>query len=443
MRDSHQYTTAPRMILMDARQDRRLVMAQYVAIAWPHAEVVEWERSLEALTESADDWNRCSALLVWIDPADAGLMEEVRRALDNPPNPPIIAVSDEVDRVQTLLHAEHMHYIDWRRTDRHQVAQIISAAIEDREQWLRNRARTVPLDGPTRAARDKSSTYRTREALGPIRGYRVISKLGDGAMSRVFAAERQSDGQKLVLKVFDAGPTQDQERVSLFLKEYGILAKLDSPYVVRILDHGVTDQYAFIAMEHLEGGDLRDHMTQGKVTLTEKVAILGDILRALDVIHAAGVTHRDLKPQNLMFRRGGDLVLVDFGISHVSGALTASSHELVGTPVYVSPEQVLGQRTDARSDLYSVGAIFFEMLTGRHAYTGGTVSEILRKHVHDAPPRLPLDFSQFQDMSDRLLAKVPTERFQSARQALRYVHDRWLSQVASDPGGRPAPSRRH
>jgi serine/threonine protein kinase len=196
-------------------------------------------------------------------------------------------------------------------------------------------------------------------------------------------------------------------------------------------------------MEHLEGGDLRDHMTQGKVTLTEKVAILGDILRALDVIHAAGVTHRDLKPQNLMFRRGGDLVLVDFGISHVSGALTASSHELVGTPVYVSPEQVLGQRTDARSDLYSVGAIFFEMLTGRHAYTGGTVSEILRKHVHDAPPRLPLDFSQFQDMSDRLLAKVPTERFQSARQALRYVHDRWLSQVASDPGGRPAPSRRH
>jgi hypothetical protein len=427
MFESHEYTAAPSIILIDARQDRRLVMAQYVAIAWPHAEVIEWEHSLDQLVTANSDWIQCSALVIWIDPTQHELLTAVRRALQNSPCPPFIIVSDDVTEVQTLLHAEHLHYIDWPRADRDRVARVIREAIEDREKWLRNRARTVPLD-----ARDKTAEHRARDAMGPIRGYRVINKLGDGGMSRVFAAERQSDGQRLVLKVFDAGPTQDQERLSLFLKEYGILAKLNSPYVVKIIDHGVTDQYAFIAMEHLQGGDLRDWL-QGNISVSAKLGLLADILRALDVIHAAGVTHRDLKPQNLMFRHATDLVLVDFGISHVSGALTASSYDLVGTPGYVSPEQVLGQRTDARSDLYSVGAIFFEMLTGRHIYSATTVSDLLRKQVHDMPPRLPPHYAQFQDLSDRLLAKVPTDRFQSARQALKYIKDRWLSNADAGP----------
>lgn len=426
MFESHEYTAAPSIVLIDPRQERRLLMAQYIAIAWPHAEVVEWEATLDSLV--ADKLFECSALLVWVDAEQAELIDAVRRALDQPRCPPLIVASDDVTVAQAWLHAEHLHYIDWPHADRHAVAQVIRAAIEDREQWLRNSAKTVPLDAVRKSAQEAVPAYGEREALGPIRGYRVISKLGDGGMSRVFAAERLSNGDKLVLKVFDAGPTQDQERLSLFLKEYGILAQLNSPFVVRIVDHGVTDQYAFIAMEHLEGGDLRDRLRAG-LSVQGKLTVLADILRALDVIHAAGVTHRDLKPQNLMFRREGGLVLVDFGISHVNGALTASSYDLVGTPGYVSPEQVLGQRTDARSDLYSVGAIFFEMLTGRHMFSATTVTDLLRKHVNDTPPRLPPEFAQFQDLSDRLLAKMPTERFQSARQALRYLSERWLSKA--------------
>jgi serine/threonine protein kinase len=207
-----------------------------------------------------------------------------------------------------------------------------------------------------------------------------------------------------------------------FLHEYEVIADLDHPNIVRIYDFGVSDDHVHIAMEYLSGGDLGQKITAGVV---EKDALdyTRQIAGALHNLHSAGILHRDLKPGNIMLREDGSMALIDFGLAEKmqrdSGA--AGTDGIFGTPHYMSPEQGRGRVVDARSDLYALGVIFFEMLTGKKAFNGSDPMSILFNHSEAPLPVLPRRLSRHQPLVNLLLAKKPQDRLQSAPEVLDWL----------------------
>jgi serine/threonine protein kinase len=234
-------------------------------------------------------------------------------------------------------------------------------------------------------------------------------------MAQVYLAERASDGLQLVLKVLDAGLRRNHTFLQRFIREYRLVVSLENEYVARIHDHGFSGERPYIAMEYLSGGTLAARIHEGMTSLAA-LRLTSQIARALDAIHAHGIVHRDLKPQNIMFRDRGRPVIVDFGLARDLDAVTDLTRQgqVMSTPRYMSPEQCIGKPADARSDLYSLGAIFYEMLSGRKLFGAEGPARLVYLHVHGEIPRLPERLAGYQTIIDRLLAKRPEDRFQSA-----------------------------
>lgn len=252
-----------------------------------------------------------------------------------------------------------------------------------------------------------------------IKGLRILRKLGEGGMSTVYLAERvNGGGEQIVLKVYDQVKGEKYgEGMERFSREYDIVRGLNHPGIVRIHEQGFTDDHVFIAMEYFPGGSLRDRL---RSNLAPAVALqyVSDIADALEAVHAAGIIHRDLKPANIMFRQDGGLVLIDFGVARSlseSSDLTRAGLA-VGTPHYMSPEQVDGHIPDARSDLYGLGVMFFEMLTGYVPYSAATAMAVLYKQKHAPIPELRPALAHLQPLVNRFMAKAPAERFQSVQE---------------------------
>jgi len=250
-----------------------------------------------------------------------------------------------------------------------------------------------------------------------IRGQRFIRVLATGAISTVFLAESEKAGELVALKVLREIPEHAEGRGAFdrFLLEYEVVAKVEHPNIVRIHDFGIADDHAYIAMEYFSEGDLRTRLKK-PLSPAEAVDCMRQIAAALHAIHAVGVLHRDLKPGNVMLRPGGSLALIDFGLAKqlkLDAAITATG-EIFGTPYYMSPEQGHGAETDERSDLYSLGVISFEMLTGRKPYLGPTPMAVIYKHNQSPIPELNPDLAYLQPIVHRLLAKSPRDRFQAA-----------------------------
>jgi serine/threonine protein kinase len=221
--------------------------------------------------------------------------------------------------------------------------------------------------------------------------------------------------------VFNQVPDVSERIVGFdrFLQEYEIVAGLTHQNIVRIYDLGVADDHAYIAMEHFPSGDLRQRM---KTPLLPATALeyLKQIGSALHAIHSVGVLHRDLKPANVMLRADGSLCLIDFGLAkanEMSVSLTGT-REIFGTPYYMSPEQGHAEEIDGRSDLYSLGVMYYEMLIGRKPFTGATAMEVIYKHKRAELPDIAPQFAEYEGLLRRLLAKAPGDRFQSARELL-------------------------
>ena len=257
-----------------------------------------------------------------------------------------------------------------------------------------------------------------------IKGYRLLDRLAVSDFSSVYLAERDTGGSRVVLKVLSRVPDLDDgfDAFDRFLREYELIANLNHPGVIAIYDLGVSDDYAHIVMEHLPGGSLRERLRHG-VSESEALSYLRQIADALVQIHSVGILHRDLKPGNIMFRADGSLAVIDFGLAKrlkLEAAITGTG-EIFGTPYYMSPEQGHGDRVDTRSDIYSLGVIFYELLTGRKPYAGTSAMGIIYQHRNAPVPTLPKQLSRYQPLLDKLMAKRTDQRMQIAAEISEWL----------------------
>jgi serine/threonine protein kinase len=228
----------------------------------------------------------------------------------------------------------------------------------------------------------------------------------------------------VVLKVTPAirkesGVDQSMER---FLQEFEILRDVAHPNIVRIYDLGVTDDHLFLAMEHFARGDLRKRMSEG-LTARQSLTMGRDLAYALEAIHEVGIFHRDMKPGNVMLRDDGSIALIDFGLAkHVALKMEVTDKGLIfGTPHYMSPEQGHGKPIDGRSDLYALGVMLYEMLTGKKPFDAENHMAILVHHAKAPIPRLPERLATLQPVIDLLMAKDPDDRPSNASDAARLI----------------------
>ena len=213
----------------------------------------------------------------------------------------------------------------------------------------------------------------------------------------------------------DGTLTNDSEVVQRFIQEATLVSGLESLHVVKVYEQGFTEQYGYMAMEYFSRGDLKQRIELG-VSYEDAINYLLHISYGLQAIHEVGIIHRDLKPANIMFRADDHLAIADFGISKridSNSDLTAVG-SLLGTPYYMSPEQVRTEPADHRSDLYSAGIIFYEMLTGEKPFHADSLTGIALKHVNEEPPSLPDAVNHVDPIFKRLVAKAPAARYQNA-----------------------------
>jgi DNA-binding response OmpR family regulator len=260
------------------------------------------------------------------------------------------------------------------------------------------------------------------DAAPQIPGYTIMKTIGESEKAVVYLAASAALGTEVALKVSRTSREGDAERQALE-REYKAILAIRHPSVVRIHDYGITPQgLEYLAMEYFPRGDLKARMYFG-VTESETLRYLEQIAHALRVVHGAGLLHRDLKPPNVMLRESDEVALIDFGLARTldGGARSTRTGVLRGSPYYMSPEQAMGEELDARSDLYSLGVMYHEMLTGKKPFTGGTAIEVLQQHVNAPPPHLPLSLSRHAPLLARLLAKRREERFNTADEVIEAV----------------------
>ena len=253
-----------------------------------------------------------------------------------------------------------------------------------------------------------------------IPGYEIIQKLGEGAASVVFLAKHIASREPHALKILklELLNSTTQEAINRFMAEYAMLSKLSHPNVATVYAHGVGERCLYIGMEHLPGGDLRLDIEAG-MSPRQAQTRAAEIASALAAIHAAGFVHRDLKPANILMRMTGEAVIADFGIAKKLGsAMSLTRHGMaVGTPYYMSPEQARGSNVGPHSDIYALGVLFFEMLTGHRPYEANAPNELMGKHMHAPIPLLPTRLGKFQPLIDKLMAKSISDRYPNAEAA--------------------------
>lgn len=241
-------------------------------------------------------------------------------------------------------------------------------------------------------------------------------------MATAYLAVQESLGRAVVLKVLDTSSQNSAESVERFLNEARLVAALNHPNIITIYDVGIAEDFIYISMEYIEGGDLRQRM-RGLIQPNEALDIIMQIAQGLDAAHKKGIIHRDVKPANILFRRDGTPLLTDFGIAKqltVDNDLT-STGIFLGSPNYMAPEQAEGGSIDGRADIYSLGIIFYEMLTGEKPYKSDSVVDIIVQHKQAPIPLLPPGLEHFQPLLDLMLAKKRNDRFRDADSLLHFI----------------------
>ncbi|MEZ5500984.1 MAG: protein kinase [Steroidobacteraceae bacterium] len=424
---------AYRIIVVSRDQKYASWLRHHIDTIWPDCgvrllDVNEFSRKRRTLTD-----RDCDLIFLDLefgdspeDPKSEGLfwLRELRKQSNLPS---LVAVAQDGNEL-TAVRAMRLGAVDYlpRRlltSERiKQALQVIARVIERRVEAAMHSDVAANAPGPNFS----------------IPRYRLQERLGASDKATVFKAFSDESQSDVAIKVINAEvANQDQERQRL-AREFAAIAALEHPSIVQIYDYGVHEGREYLVMEYFARGDLKARM-RDPLNANEALRYVTRIAQALEVVHAAGLIHRDLKPHNVMLRDNDDIVLIDFGLAREANGEAGSTRTgvLRGSPYYMSPEQAQGMVLDARTDLYSLGVIFFELLAERKPFTGATAMEVLNAHVTGDIPRLPDDVSEFQSIIDRLLAKRVEDRFASAEALIDA-----LREMRRDEDKREAPEQR-
>lgn len=391
-----------RFLVVDDDPTYRDYLRWHIGAAWPEAQVDEYAPQ-GTPPEQARFAPRNYDLILLGHPIDGeqgfAWLEGLKARAGCPPVVVFASPSNELLAVDALKSGA-ASFFPKRSIDHARLAKTLRCELETAGRLRRS---PVPLAAPG--------------SMLP-RGYRYLETLHEGELASVFLAEGPQ-GNEVALKVIrcdaDSAAAYLFER---FLQEYEVIGRLHHPNVVSIHELGVADDRAFIAMEYLPGGRMSDRI--GRIEPGDVVPWMYQLASALRVIHAAGVLHRDMKPANILFRDASTLVLIDFGLAkrvELDAAITDTGR-IFGTPYYMSPEQGHADDVDERSDIYSLGCIFYELLTGRRPFTARSAMGVIYKHSHAPRPELGGEHARFRPLLERMMAVDPADRQQSAGELL-------------------------
>jgi serine/threonine protein kinase len=400
-----------KFIIVDPEDEIQLMLSQYLSMGWHDADIEEG-----SLAEILEDRSLVAdAILIGGIRASDENVQKILQRSHKGELPPAIVISGEEggDGQNDVLSMEDLTPV------------MLNGAIAEA---IKRHADGVSSDTST-TSRSSSSSDRADnelpvERLEGLKGYRLIKELGRGGMSSVYLAEDNDTGKEVAIKVLDMDTIEDDRMIERFIREYSMLASVNNIHVASILDQTFTDKSAFIIMERFQGGDLTSRIRKG-IKPKEALNYLAQIADGLADVHREGIVHRDLKPGNIMFRLDDTLAILDFGLAQIDDdSMDLTKHgEVYGTPSYVSPEQARGKRVDHRSDIYSTGIIFYQMLTRKKPYRADNPMAMFYKHVHAEIPQLPADYARYQPLLEKMLAKSADERFQTADELAEALKD--------------------
>lgn len=397
-----------KVMIIDGHAEFRRLLTYHVNTHWPDAIISEFDPLSAGNLPVEFSGAGNDVVLLGNHQGERDPLQTLRQFRATPGFPPVLYFGDD-NKAQALKVGANAYF------DRHNVPH--NAFIVRMSDVLRGRNNVASTD----------SLFVGDMATGIhplIKGYRFIRRLSASEHSAVYLAAREGSDSEVVLKVLRQVPdvSDGLGAFDRFLQEYEMIAELDHPNIVKIFDLGVSDDHAHIAMEFLPGGDLKKKIATG---ISEATALryIREIASALAKLHSLGILHRDLKPGNIMVRENDTLALIDFGLAkrmRLEQEITGHG-EIFGTPYYMSPEQGHAEDVDERSDIYSLGVIAFEMLTGRKPFVGSDAMGIIVKHSKSPIPVLPHRLGQHQALLNMLLAKRPDDRPQTAEEIIKWL----------------------
>jgi eukaryotic-like serine/threonine-protein kinase len=421
-----------KLLIVDEDTRYREWLRQHLGVLCPEGTITAvdlsgLEQRLERLTRADFDLIVFSASFGENpdDPKSPGLAR-LRELRDRLSFPGVVVIAEDGNELTAVraLQLGAVDYLPKRLVTAERLRTSVRLALR--------RIELKPQDG---TASELSSVERSLR--DPIPGYTIRRSIGESEKAIVYLATSPALGQDVALKVSKSERDEANERQFL-AREHAALSAIRHPAIVNIYDYGVHHGREYLAMEYFPRGDLKARLQRG-ILEPDVLRYVEQIAKALVVVHQAGIFHRDLKPPNVMLRSNDEVVLIDFGLArNVGGLQSTRKGVLRGSPYYMSPEQALGEPLDARTDLYSLGIIFYEMLTGRKPYTGTSAMEVLQQHVNAPLPRLPRPLEHLQLLLDGLLAKAPDDRFPTAEQVIEAVSG---MRVLRDGKEGPAPDR--
>jgi DNA-binding response OmpR family regulator/predicted Ser/Thr protein kinase len=348
--------------------------------------------------------------------------------------PPVIAVAEDGNELTAVraLRLGALDYLPKRLLTPQRLNAAVRLALRRIERRVARRLNRLAHSG--KAALSERASSGGLPVAGSalhdfIPNYRIRKPIGESEKAVVYLASSLELGRNVALKVTKAIEDGANEQ-QLLAREHAALGALRHPAIVEIHDYGSHAGHEFLAMEYFARGDLKARLRRG-ITEEDTLRYIEKIATALRVVHAAGMLHRDLKPPNVMLRENDDIVLIDFGLARqmVGGTNYTRTGVLRGSPYYMSPEQALGERLDARSDLYSLGVMYYELLTGKKPYAGRSAIEVLEQHVNAAVPRLPEELAHHEPLLSRMLAKDRSERCTDAAEVIQAIADARTSEA--------------
>jgi tRNA A-37 threonylcarbamoyl transferase component Bud32/DNA-binding response OmpR family regulator len=413
-----------KVLIISDRPDYRQLLAHHVTLEWPEALPAEYEPASRGRLQPGFTGAAYDVVLLDHEVQGGRGVEWLDDLSERPDFPPIVLFGEiaEGPGLERTRRAGASHVLARGEFEHAELVALLRRVLASRHNVLAD---------TSRAAREPPAPDRFGSVR--VRGHRCLRRLAVGGSSSVFLAEHERTGQQRVLKIFRQVPdvVEGGSTFERFLREYELVAHLEHPNIARIYDIGAADDHLFLAMEYFPGGDLRSRMRE---PLPWRMALgyLRQLAAALGALHEIGVLHRDVKPGNVLLRDDGSLAFIDFGLARQLGLESDITGEgtIFGTPHYMSPEQGHGQPLDERSDLYSLGVVLHEMLTGRKPFVAETPLAVIYHHANTAIPQLPGPAAHLQPLLEALLAKRPNERPASAAEIVARI-DELLGRAAA------------